>query len=88
MAEKREWEHNASTGDDYLRVSANERIVRMAGGGLYVAEFWGDYSLRYPRRSGCCASLKAATAELAVLKARDAREAGREANNAKGRKAT
>lgn len=88
MAEKREWEHNVSTGNDHLRVSANERIVRIAGGGLYVAEFWGDYSLRFPRRSGCRTTLKAAMAELAVLKAQCAREAGREANNAKGRKAT
>lgn len=43
-----EWEHNCWTGNAVLRVSANERIVRIGderndGSDLYYAEYWGPY---------------------------------------------
>ncbi len=49
---KYDWELNASTGDYIARIEDNLRLVRMEGGGLYNAEYWGDYSPKYPIESG------------------------------------
>lgn len=68
MAKKREWKLNIWTGDHTLALNENTRIVRMRGGGLYCKEFWGDYSLDYPRRGPWCRSLqKAIDSEVAPL---------------------
>lgn len=85
------WERNETTGDDVLRLSDEERIVRVnatkpADKTVFIAEFW-TRGARFPRRIGYRTSLNAAKADLAVLKGRAEREAMREANNAKGRKA-
>lgn len=48
---KMNWEFNAMTGNSIGWVSDNCRIVRLRGMPyLYVAEYWGDYSLDYPKR--------------------------------------
>ena len=65
------WEHNCWTGHDILRVSKNERVIRQpfgAGKFLYQAEFWGDYSLDYPKEGTWQKSLPKARAELKHLK--------------------
>lgn len=55
MTTKHEWSFNASTGDSVARVNSNTRLVRIGQHApyLYTAEFWGDYSFRYPIRTGC-----------------------------------
>jgi hypothetical protein len=60
------WDFNASTGNHILRISPNSRIVRIAGSPpyLYVGEFWGDYSLKYPIKTDWCYSLKKVKEEL------------------------
>ena len=50
MAKKWDWEFNAATGSHIAQVDDNTRIIRSGqpDAYLYRAEFWGDYSLRYP----------------------------------------
>jgi len=43
------WTFNCWTGNYLLKVSTTRRICRMAGGGLYRMEEWGDYSLAFPK---------------------------------------
>ncbi len=62
-----EWEYNASTGHDISRVTKNGRILRMRfndGSFLYWAEFWGDYSLQYPKRGSNRESYEGARKDL------------------------
>lgn len=68
MAQETGWQFNASAGVHILRVSRNERIVRHQGGRLYTAEFWGDYSLAYPVRGPCRATLQQAKRDLSNLR--------------------
>jgi hypothetical protein len=66
-----EWAHNASTGHDILRISGNERVIRTSharGVYTYVAEFWGDYSLRYPIKGPHRATLPKAKRDLSDLR--------------------
>lgn len=63
-----DWQHNASTGDDILDIASNARIIRLAGGGIYYCEYWGDYSPNFPRRGACRTTLQAAKRDLSRLK--------------------
>jgi hypothetical protein len=47
---KYDWQLNASTGNHIAKVNDNTRLVRLMGGGIYTAEFWGDYSSGFPIR--------------------------------------
>lgn len=61
------WVRNVWTGHDLAKVSETRRLVRQTFGGappLYLAEEWGDYSLRYPVHGGWHASTRAALASL------------------------
>lgn len=74
MANKRtpaeKWEHNIWTGHYILRVSKNERIIRLGLGSecLYQAEFWGDYSFKYPVKGSWRTTLQAARRDLNSLR--------------------
>lgn len=52
MGKKSEWKFNAWTGNSILSIPEyGGRIVREQWGPgqyRYTAEYWGDYSLRYP----------------------------------------
>ena len=65
------WERNNWTGEDVARLSSNERIVRMpplAGkADMYQAEFWGDFSLHYPKHGPWRKTLQAALSDLQKL---------------------
>lgn len=74
MAEK--WDFNASTGNNYLRILDNGRIVRMGSKPpyLYKAEFWGDYSLKFPENGAWRETLQRARADLRRIAAENAEE--------------
>lgn len=57
------WEFNSATGAYLAKVDTNKRLVRI-GKGLYIAEYWGDYSLKYPVRSGVCRTVRSALEAL------------------------
>ncbi len=64
------WEHNASTGNDILRVGKNKRIIRVPSGPgqyMYKAEYWGDYSLKYPVKGVLRGALAQAKKDLPKL---------------------
>lgn len=61
-----DWKRNIWTGNDILNVSPNERIIR--AGTMYRAEFWGDYSLDFPKKGDWRNSLGKAKADLPALK--------------------
>lgn len=71
-AVKQAWERNVWTGTDKLRVGENERVMRQGfynpRSFLYYAEFWGDYSLKYPLRGPWRKTLQAAKRDLAKLR--------------------
>ena len=72
------WEHNVWTGEDILRLSDNERIIRQKfndGSFLYRAEFWGDFSLLYPIKGSMKETLKSAKEDLVGLKIKDLHKA-------------
>jgi hypothetical protein len=56
------WEHNChGYGCDFLRTSHNTRFMRIgATDFLYMAEQWGDHSLRYPLTGRWCRTLREA----------------------------
>jgi hypothetical protein len=68
MAKQLTWERNIWTGNDIARINDNTRVVRMPAdygkSYLYCAEFWGDYSLAYPIRSGWYPTLAKAKSSL------------------------
>lgn len=57
---RHEWQLNIWTGDHILEVDDNTRVLRLAGGGLYRKEFWGDYGRGFPHRGPWEATLKKA----------------------------
>lgn len=59
---RHKWERNIWTGDAYLRVSDNVRIVRIGDRGPYYKQLWGDYSDRYPINSPTFNTVKLALA--------------------------
>ena len=59
---KQRWKRNIWTGDSFMRVNDNTRIVRIGNRGPYYKEFWGDYSLRYPISSPTFKTIKLALA--------------------------
>lgn len=63
---KYDWKLNAYTGAYIASVTSNVRLVRIgrAGHYLYRAENWGDYSLKFPLRSGWFDNPKNALANL------------------------
>lgn len=65
------WERNIWTGTDKLRVNKNERVIRQGfcnpRSFLYHAEFWGDFSLKYPTRGPWRKSLRAAQKDIVKL---------------------
>jgi hypothetical protein len=63
---KLQWELNASTGDYIAKVSDNTRLIRMGSVRpyLYLAEFWGDYSLAFPVRGTCETSVAKALSTI------------------------
>lgn len=63
------WEYNCSTGNSLLRIESNARIVR-TGSDIYHAEYWGDYSLRFPISGPVRTSLTAARRDVTKLRAR------------------
>lgn len=70
MSKPVQWERNVWTGHDILRVSKNARVLRQSFGPnrfLYWGEFWGDYSLRFPLKGECRATLAAAKQDCADL---------------------
>jgi hypothetical protein len=81
MAKTVEWERNIWTGHDIARLSKNERVVRTTFRNptsyLYFAEFWGDFSLKYPLRGPYRKTLQQTRADLARIK-RDDEAAKRE----------
>lgn len=67
MSNKYKWVLNASTGDHIHDVDDNTRIIRLKGGGLYIAEYWGDYNdRRYPISGNVEKTPKAALESLNV----------------------
>ena len=64
-----DWKFNCWTGDSTLRIDENTRIVRVGQKQpyLYRAEYWGDYSLEYPRRGPCRKSLPQARQDCRAL---------------------
>lgn len=66
---KLEWKFNCWTGDHTANVSKNMRIVRMGSEEpyLYSAEYWGDYSLKYPIKGPWQKSPVAALKEVQPL---------------------
>jgi hypothetical protein len=69
MEHKYDWELNASTGNYILRLTPNTSVIRMAGGGLYSGEYWGDYSLRYPKKGPWRKTLKQAKQDITKMAA-------------------
>ena len=63
------WDFNIWTGNSIANVSDNGRIMRLAGKApyLYKAEFWGDYSFRYPVRGPWRKSLPKAKEDLSKM---------------------
>lgn len=61
---KYDWQLNASTGDYIADIDALTRVIRLKGGGLYEAQFWGNYSFDYPIYSGLFKTPAAAVADL------------------------
>lgn len=70
------WDLNVWTGDYITKITSNTRMVRMRGGGLYLLEHWGDYSLNFPISGGWHTTFKAALAHLARLEGEAARICG------------
>jgi hypothetical protein len=65
-----DWEFNCWTGNSIYRIEKKEaRIVRMAGREphLYRAEWWGDYSLEYPKRGPWRGNLEQAKKDVKAL---------------------
>jgi len=68
MSKTNQWEFNCWTGNYHLRIDDSVRIIRMAGGGLYSAEHWGDYSLKFPIKGPWCKTLQQAKRSIASLR--------------------
>lgn len=59
------WKRNVWTGSDILDV---EPAVRITRNGLYRAEFWGDYSLAFPKYGPWRKTLQQAKKDVPALR--------------------